>query len=309
MGETTAISWTDHTFNPWWGCWKIADECANCYADSLANHYAPGHWGRTAPRRFFGDKHWNEPRKWDRKAREDGVRRRVFVGSMCDWAEIHPDPAIQRQLDAYRGRLFELILECDALDWLLLTKRIDDVADHALLPWLVPVRDRKPRPLCRDCADSDGLCMHRRGEPCDPLEPWPHVWLGYTAGTRKMLRGVNTLRTIPAARRFISCEPLLEHIPREEWDLALVRHFDRDVVGDVDWLIVGDESASDAKRRPAQADWVRTAREAALVHGVAFHFKQWNGPTGGGVDGERIARSKKIHLPILDGKRWAEFPR
>jgi protein gp37 len=67
MGEGTAISWATHTFNSWWGCWKIAPECAHCYADSTAHRYVSQFgelWGRTGPRRFFGDHHWNEPRKW-----------------------------------------------------------------------------------------------------------------------------------------------------------------------------------------------------------------------------------------------------
>jgi protein gp37 len=34
MGENSKIAWTDHTFNPWWGCTKIAPECAGCYAEA-----------------------------------------------------------------------------------------------------------------------------------------------------------------------------------------------------------------------------------------------------------------------------------
>jgi protein gp37 len=77
----------------------------------------------------------------------------------------------------------------------------------------------------------------------------------------------------------------------------------------IDWLIVGDESGHD--RRPAQPDWIRTAREAALAHGVAFHFKQWNGPEIGGITGraEGSGVRRKIHLPLLDGRRWAGMPR
>lgn len=272
MGEHTAISWTDHTFNAWWGCWKIADECKNCYADATAARYAPGHWGRTEPRRFFGDKHWNEPRKWNRNALRDGVRRRVFVGSMMDWAEIHPVAEINAQMDAARDRLFAMIKECTALDWLLLTKRVSDAAVH--LPWMAP-----------EVIGPFGAVQIG--------EPWPHIWLMTTAGTRKAVReNVPLLRMIPAAVRGISCEPLLEDISREEWDCAL------DVGGGggpIHWLIVGNESGP--KRRPAEEQWVRTARDAAEAHDVAFHYKQWVEPNG-----------KKIHLPMLDGVQHAAFP-
>lgn len=276
MAEHTAISWCHHTFNMWWGCWKIADECANCYADVFDHRVGGAHWGRTAPRRFFGDSHWNEPLKWDRKAKEDGVRRRVFVGSMMDWAEIHPHANIAIQMSMARNRLWHLIDRCRNLDWLLLSKRMEDIVAHQLLPWM-PMND----------------------------SPWPHVWVMTTAGTNASLRkNVPILRSIPAAVRGISCEPLLEDIGRENWDWSLMRDRE-DALGPIDWLIVGDESGP--KRRPARPEWVRAARDAALRHGVAFHFKQWCGELGGGIEGERD-RKRKVHLPLLDGEQHAGFP-
>lgn len=294
MGETTGISWTDHTFNPWWGCWKIADECKNCYADDTAARYAPGLWGRTAPRRFFGDKHWNELARWNRNAIRDGVRRRVFIGSMCDWAEIHPDPEVAAQISAARARVFREIRMLTALDFLMLTKRITDVSDHKMLPWEAP---------------------HLYGFDDSETRPWPNVWLGVTAGTvEQMVKAVPVLRTLPAAVRFISCEPILEDIPDHIWDAVLGADHkwddSSDVLGPVHWLIVGDESGPNA--RPASAEWVRRAIAAATRHGVARHFKQWAGkvvPEGitSAVPGARNGR--KIHLPVLDGKQYAEFPK
>lgn len=269
MGEQTAISWCDHTFNSWWGCWKIADECKNCYADSLAKVYAPGHWGRTEPRRFFGDKHWAQLAKWNRKAIKDGIRRRVFVGSMMDWAEVHPDAEIAAQMHAARRRLWVAIRECTGLDFLLLTKRPEDAA--RLLPWQVP---------------------HLYGFDDSISEPWANCWIGVTAGTRESARTkIQALRRIPAAVRFVSCEPLLEEISATDWRDALAPTSDE---GPIHWLIVGNESGP--RRRPAEMDWVRVARDEAARYGVAFHFKQW-------------VEKEKVHLPILDGKQWAEFPK
>lgn len=296
MGETTGISWTDHTFNPWWGCWKIADECKNCYADDTAARYNPGLWGRTAPRRFMGEKYWAQLAKWNRNAEADGVRRRVFVASMADWAELHPVAAIAEQMFAARARLWREIKACTWLDFLLLTKRITDVADHMMLPWQAP---------------------HLFGFDERASEPWPNVWVGITAGTvEQMIKSVPVLRTIPAEVRFISCEPILEDIPDHVWDDALGgsgARFDGDrligVVHPIDWLIIGDESGP--KARPAEADWIRRALAAATRHGVARHFKQWAGkvvPAGieNPIAGER--KGRKIHLPIIDGKQFAEFP-
>lgn len=31
--------------------------------------------------------------------------------------------------------------------------------------------ERRAEPFCRDCADSDGRCMHNRRKLCDPRKP------------------------------------------------------------------------------------------------------------------------------------------
>jgi protein gp37 len=84
----------------------------------------------------------------------------------------------------------------------------------------------------------------------------------------------------------------LEHITDDDWDGVLAR--DPDGRGDIDQLIIGDESGGN--RRPLDVDWVRTARDAAHRHGVAFHLKQLH--VGG----------KKVHLPILDGRKHDSVP-
>ncbi len=66
MGKNTSIEWTDHTFNPWWGCEKVSPGCAHCYADTFARRLGHGGtkpplWGPGSERRMFGDKHWAEP--------------------------------------------------------------------------------------------------------------------------------------------------------------------------------------------------------------------------------------------------------
>ncbi len=102
MGKTTAITWTDHTFNVWWGCVHapaepdadpddISEECRHCYAESFDKRTGGGggantgrkvdrelHWGATAPRRFFGDAYWSKPLQWNAEAERVGVRARVF---------------------------------------------------------------------------------------------------------------------------------------------------------------------------------------------------------------------------------------
>jgi protein gp37 len=228
----------------------------------------------TAPRRFFGDAHWNEPRKWDRKAERADKRARVFCGSMCDWAEDRPE------LIPHRVRLFELIRSTPNLDWLLLTKRSARLP--LVLPWYV-----------------DGKLA---------ANPWRNVWAGVTAeDTEHMMDRVRDLRAIDAAVRFVSCEPVLELIGSDILDRALGPG---NGIGPVHWLIVGDESGRNA--RPANVEWVRLIRDACIRHDVAFHFKQWAGakiPRGIENPYGDDRRNRKIHLPVLDRVRWDQFPR
>jgi protein gp37 len=130
MAENSAITWTHHTFNPWWGCFKISPGCTHCYADAFDHRLGGRHWGKDAERKFFGEKHWNEPRKWAKRAAAAGVRERVFCASMADVFED------RRDLDAERAKLWPLIRETPSLDWLLLTKRPDAI--DRLFPVDVP---------------------------------------------------------------------------------------------------------------------------------------------------------------------------
>lgn len=275
MGKETAISWTDHTFNLWWGCehalaepdaepGDISEECRNCYAATFDKRVGGDHWSRGAEPRWFGDAYWAKLHTWNAAAERIGERRRVFVASMADWAQRHRDPMINAKMNAVRARLWREVNECLWLDFLMLTKRAERLAE--LLPW-----------------SSDGT-------------PWPNVWVGVTAGTRRSLWRVRKLREIRAVVRFVSAEPLLDWISGPEWDDALgpgpIDHLP------VHWLIVGDESGGTkmSPRRAVDLSAVAAARDAAERHGVAFHLKQLH-------DGGR-----KVHLPMFRGQRHAAFP-
>jgi protein gp37 len=115
--KDTKIGWTDHTFNPWWGCEKVSPACKRCYAETFSRRLGESVWGENAPRKFFGDGHWTEPLKWDRAAAREGRRSRVFCASMADVLEDRAD------LDPWRAKLWRVIEATPHLDWLLLTKR------------------------------------------------------------------------------------------------------------------------------------------------------------------------------------------
>jgi protein gp37 len=178
MAETT-IAWCRYTFNPWRGCDKISAGCKNCYAAAGAKRFplTLGVWGKDGTRVLPVESTWEDPRAWDRKARREGKRERVFSGSYCDVFEDRSD------LIAPRQRLFDLIDQTPNLDWLLLTKRPQNIISLA------------------------------------PLLGQPNVWLGVTVEDRKAgLPRMDVLRQLPATVRFLSCEPLLEDLERLDLD-------------------------------------------------------------------------------------------
>lgn len=129
MGQQTGISWTDHTFNPWWGCVKVSPACDHCYAERDAKRYGHPVWGKDAPRRFFSDKHWLQPVQWNRSAANDGVRRRVFCASMADVFEEYGGEDV---LGAQRARLWALIGATPHLDWQLLTAGLNNSTESCV---------------------------------------------------------------------------------------------------------------------------------------------------------------------------------
>jgi protein gp37 len=109
-----------------------------------------------------------------------------------------------------------------------------------------------------------------------------NAWFGVSVEDADHCWRIDHLRTIDAAIRFLSIEPLLGSIGR----LDLRR---------IDWVIVGGESGPGA--RPMDADWVLDIRRQCQSAGVPFFFKQWGG------------RQKKRKGRDLEGRTWDEMPR
>lgn len=112
--------------------------------------------------------------------------------------------------------------------------------------------------------------------------PWPtNVWIGVSIENRRWVQRADLLRSVPAAVRFISAEPLLG--PLDQLDLDGVH-----------WLIAGGESG--IGHRPVQVEWLRDLRDRCDAAGVAFFFKQWGG------------RTPKAGGRTLDGAEWSQMP-
>lgn len=202
MGENSKIEWTDHTFNPWIGCQKVSAGCDHCYAETqnAFRKWNGGTWGPHAPRKRTSDANWNQPIKWNEAAKRDGVRRRVFCASLADWLD-------NQAPDEWRVDLAMVIDATPHLDWLLLTKRIENFWERA--PW--------------------------------PTGEVPgNVWLGVTTEDQPNYnRRWTELAQIPCAFRFISYEPALGplHLLPPPTGLADFP----------DWVICGGESGTGAR--------------------------------------------------------------
>lgn len=298
MAAQTEISWCDHTFNPWIGCTKVSAACDHCYAETWGHRFGV-EWGNQ-PRRRTSESNWHGPLKWDRAAKAAGVRRRVFCASLAD--------IFDNQVPvAWRADLWSLIARCPNLDWLLLTKRPQNIAE--MLPIAYGFELMAGRPW-----------------------PWPNVWLGTTTENQEEAdRRIPLLLDTPAAVRFISAEPLLGPIDLSEW-LWRFKPCDNCPCPDpqasrvgyeeccrepemlsspLHWVIVGGESGAGA--RPIQnPQWARDLRDQCTAADVAFHFKQWGefAPDDNAPDAHTSMRrvGKKVAGRLLDGREWNEFP-
>lgn len=265
MGAHTKIEWAHHTFNPWWGCVEQGPACDHCYARDFSRRVGFDVWGVDKPRRFFGDQHWSAPRRWNAAAKAAGERHRVFVASMGDVLERRPD------LVAPRARLWDLITECDGLDWLLLTKLPWHFARMVPAEWLV-----------------------EGGWP-------PHVWPGTTVENRRELhRRVPRLLRLPSLQKFLSMEPLLEDVAgppgsdaRAVFTACLASGFvDAPHTDCLTWVISGGESGPRA--RPTLPAWHRHVRDACIDYRVAYHFKQWGEWAPGEAAETPVLRTERV---------------
>lgn len=323
MSENTKIEWADMTFNPWRGCSKVSPGCKFCYAERQAkrNPAVLGQWGRgrisvRGKESYLQLPHkWEklaaqglfrecavcgkrEFRKWDRTIPPGGLsccstpdclalpesetnqaRPRVFCLSFGDWLD--QDVPIE-----WLAELLETIRMTPHLDWLLLTKRPENF-------------NRRMKEAFIEASWKSHLA--------DFIWTWgamkespANVWVGTSVEdqTRADER-IPELLKIPAHRRFLSCEPLLEPVnlrsnrggtrwlggqrgcegqhhgkgtpdcPKE-----LHHHHDDTCNPGIDWVIAGGESESKDKARPFALEWALDLQQQCASAGVPFFLKQ-----------------------------------
>jgi protein gp37 len=335
MASKSNIEWTDASWNPVTGCSKVSAGCKNCYAETWANMHR-GEFSKDKSREFTDvrchpDKlpipvHWRKPRM-------------IFVDSMSDL--FHETVA-----DEFIDKVLAVCSLCWWHTFQILTKRASRMFAYFEADWKPRVEETAREMIRTDlfiqanCVDlhSSAWIDHLRynEENVAHVEfEWssklPNVWLGVSCEDQKTAHErIPLLMETPAARHFVSCEPLLGPIDllREIDFVQLRRHpqysgetdLKNDWYQDLHWVIVGGESGPNA--RPMHPDWVRSIRDQCQAAGVRFFFKQW-GEWSPHCYGNRVAVpamkysngtpmfriGKRIAGRLLDGREWDEYPK
>lgn len=332
MADNTGIEWCDATVNFWIGCTKVSAACDHCYAEAMASRFGLAKWGH-GEKRVRTKGAIATAFRLDRKAQRLGRRLKVFSNSMSDFFDAEVD-------DSWRDEAMAAMALCGHLDWLILTKRPKVMLSYC--------SSRFSGEFNTYISDAMADLSHPYSEDhhqatidrTDLGKPLPNVWLGVTAENQDMadLRIPELLRT-PAAKRFLSCEPLLGAIRfRDEWlrcpgGAEYGRGLSRTTVHAgcceshprIDWIIAGGESGPQA--RPMHPNWARSLRDQCVAAGVPFFFKQWGewGFTGDVIVGARDAYfwpfnddgsvgpvsyliGKERAGRLLDGREWNDMP-
>lgn len=255
MGEATKIEWADHTWSPWRGCTKVSGGCKFCYAETLSkrNTAVLGEWGPNGKR--VVNKDWNKPITWDRAAKKSGEQKRIFP-SLCDPFEERDD------LIEIRDRFWDVVSETPHLDWLILTKRPENL--NRMVPWTAA----------------------HAGQYRDRF--WENVWLGTSVENQATTdERIPRLLEIPAAVRWLSVEPLLGPIdlsnhlrphcpgccgPLSDHLVCTECEWCSDDGCCINWVVVGGESGPHA--RPCDLQWIRSIVKQCKDAGVPVFVKQ-----------------------------------
>lgn len=243
MKRRTGIEWTEVTWNPTTGCDRVSAGCDNCYALTMAKRL----------KAMGSDRYQNDG---DPRTSGPGFALTLHPAALelpYQWAgcktvfvDSMSDLFHAKVPLPYLRRVFQVIADTPQHTYQVLTKR-----------------------------------SLRLARLCHSLE-WPrNVWIGVSVEDARQTRRIDHLREVPAAVRFLSCEPLL----------GSLRGIDLTGIG---WVITGGESGPHA--RPLDPEWVREIRDACQEAAIPFFHKQWGG------------RTPKQNGRVLDGVIWNEMP-
>ena len=289
----TKIEWAEEVWNPITGCSPISEGCQNCYAKRMATRLK-GRFGYPKDEPFSVTFHQD---KLDQPLKWKKPRM-IFVCSMGDL--FHKNVLIEHMVSILRTAI-----KTPQHKFLILTKRPSSM--EFFFNFVV-------------------------GQGVIPSIP-PWIWLGISAENQQRAdERIPILLQIPAAKRFVSIEPMLGpvdlrriknkgdeidclsgYVDENDGDGCFRRQYEK-----LDWVILGGESGPGA--RPVHPDWVRFARDQCQAARAPFFFKQWgewHSNSGGYYNLKNVALFNKeqneetpIYLRDLEPSRrdnWDEF--
>ena len=231
----TKIEWCDEVWNPVTGCSPVSEGCTHCYAKRMAQRLK-GRFGYPKDEPFRVTVHFDRishPSNWKKP-------RRIFVCSMGDL--FHDDV----KFIAYRDIVFQLYKNKHHT-FFLLTKRPERMAEIV-------------NEVFRYYYSSDW--------------PFPNVYLGISAENQQTAdKRIPILLQIPAAKRFVSIEPMLGPVdldntcPGKPTNNGWCWH------SDLDWVIVGGLSLPGGKIQAPKRDWLDSIVEQCSDAGVPVFLK------------------------------------
>jgi protein gp37 len=249
MNGRSAIEWTHQTWNPMTGCTKVTAGCDHCYAFTL---HAQRH-----------QTYLNNGGLWCPNGKP---MPRQYARPFTD-IQLLPD-RLEAPLRMKEPRMIFVNSMSDLFHSQVPDTYIQDIfAVMRRASWhTFQILTKRPGRLRR----------------LGPMLFWPeNVWIGVSIEDDKVTHRADVLRQLPAAVRFLSCEPLLGPLPS------------LDLTG-IDWVIVGGESGPQA--RPMAKEWATDIRDRCQTLRIPFFFKQWGG------------RTAKAGGRLLDGMTWDQYP-
>lgn len=245
----TKISWCDETINPIVGCSKISEGCQNCYAENMAARLASMGLGQYQSVTSF--RRWNGLTALVSSELEKPFKwkkpRSIFISSMGDLFHETAPPG-------WHNQIMHMVHGCPQHTFIILTKRAKRMNEYFV----------------------DYAAFY--GSPAANLVVGVSVENQETADER-----IPELLNTPAARRFISLEPMTGPVSIDsgrysyKFGSATKKH-DCGIHG----VILGGESGNRGRRLDPL--WVIQVRDQCAAAGVPFMFKQWSHENRNEVD-------------------------
>jgi protein gp37 len=279
-----------------WHCEHVSEGCRFCYAENMnmrlgtGLEFKPGNlyceekkgYRNGESRLFLDEKMLTQPIRWKRG-------RVIFVCSMTDLFGFFVP-------DSWIDKIFAVMALCQQHVFIVLTKRSARMLDHLSNN----PNNRTDGLSTSECVASERWKIAALPQPLGNATPWPlqNVVLMVSAEDQRAAdEHIPHLLRTPAAVRGVSVEPMLGEVNLRPYLEGVTLNDWLDESQDqprLDWAICGGESGPFA--RPMKIEWERDLRDQCVSSSTPFFLKQ------------RLEGGKKISMPLLDGRTWAQTP-